>query len=130
MLIETTSNGLEYTWELTGSQGAAFTLFPAAKHSKADVEAAKRELRDTRDVVSIRVANDDDLDQRYKSAYFADPRTRPLRWYEIQQDEKLIRKCRKEGLPPAEFVTIHVLPFIESVKAQNLTRFGERIFNF
>lgn len=130
MLIETTSNGIEYSWELAGSQGAAFILYPASEHSHDDIQKAKNELRDSRDVVSIRIASEQDLDARYKSAYFSDPRTRPLRWYQIEQDEKLIRNSRKEGISPTDFVTRFVLPRVEEVMRKNLAEFGEKIINF
>lgn len=124
MQEERTSNGILYTWELAGPHGAAFLLFPDPHHTKQDIQKAKQELKDNQDVVAISVADDDDRDYIYKSKIFRDPRTKDLKWFEIQQDEKLIRTERRKGTTPEDFVTTHVLPFIEQVRKANFEKFG------
>ena len=113
MELEKTGNGMVYTWQLAGSQGAAFILFTERTSTEDDMKQAKAWLRENHDVVHLSVADDGDLDYLFKSQYFVDPRCRPLKWYQIEQDEALIRKCRREGMSPTEFVTVHVLPNIE-----------------
>jgi hypothetical protein len=127
---EYTHNGILYTWELAGPQGASFILFPDEIHTKEDIDRAKAWLRDNQDVVWLKVANDDDRDDLYKSDYFRDPRTRPLKWYQIEQDEKLIRRERKKGTTPEEFVTLFVLPFVKETEIKMLEKHGENMYNF
>lgn len=55
MILERTENGIEYDYYYTGPDGAHFILYPTADHTKEQVDAAKRELRNDRDVVSLRV---------------------------------------------------------------------------
>lgn len=53
---ETTSNGIQFEWWITGPDGAHFALFPVrGTHTAQDIADAKAELRRNRDVVSIRV---------------------------------------------------------------------------
>jgi hypothetical protein len=54
--LETTDNGVPFDWELAGRAGAAFTLKPVkGVHTEEQVSAARRELRGSRDVVTLRV---------------------------------------------------------------------------
>jgi hypothetical protein len=105
-------------------------LFPNESHSKEDIAKAKAWLRDNQDVVWLKVADDDDQDDLYKSEYFSDPRTRALKWYQIEQDDNLIRRERKKGTTPADFVTNFVLPFIKETEAKMLAEHGEKMYNF
>lgn len=59
--METTANGVPYTWSLVSAQGAGFTLYPVTGiHGTAEIEAAKSALKKDRDVVgSIRVSRID-----------------------------------------------------------------------
>ncbi len=127
---EYTKNGIMYTWELAGSQGASFILFPTADNTQEQINAAKQDLRDSRDVVSLRVASEEDMDDLYKSDYFRDPRTHALKWYQIEQDEKLIRKARKSGVTIEQFVTDYVLPFTNLVEAKMFAKFGDKIYSY
>lgn len=128
MSKEYTESGMMYTWELAGPHGAAFILFPDYTDTKLDVDRAKRELRNSRDVTSIKTANDVDRDSEYKFEYFRDPRMRDLRWYQINQDEKLIRKERLAGTSPKDFVTNHVLPFTSRTEQEFLKKSGDSIY--
>lgn len=125
---EYTSNGIMYTWELASSEGASFILFPEEGTSKEEIEKAKQYLKNNQDVVWLKVANEDDRDYLYKSDYFRDPRTRPLKWYQIEQDEKLIRRERKKGTTPTDFVTNFVLPFIKQTEENMLEQHGENMY--
>ncbi|MES2113200.1 MAG: hypothetical protein V4577_30900 [Bacteroidota bacterium] len=126
---EKTTNGIEYTDEIANSNGAAFVLYPAAEHTTEMIKAAIRELFDNRDVVSMKVANARDWDERYRTEIFAHPLTRSLRWYEINADDyDLLRREREKGTTPEQYVIAFVLPFAAATKAANLNRYGEQIF--
>lgn len=126
--LEKTSNGIWFTEDIGSIHGAYFVLFPTDKHTKEDVDAAKKEIRNNRDAIGIKLADEDDWDSIYKTLYFRIPTTKPLRWYEIEQDEKLIRSERKKGTTPAEFVTKFVLPNVEKNKAKMLEKHGKSIY--
>ena len=129
MQQEFTKNGMLYTWDIVSSEGAGFILFPAPHHAKEDIEAAKREIRDNRDVVWLKIATEDDKDDLYKSDIFDHTATRPLRWYEIEADTAILRRERLRGTTPDEYVMRIVLPNIEQTRAKNITRFGDHILS-
>lgn len=129
-MLETTSNGVPYTWELAGSEGAAFILFPEPEHTKEQVNAAIAELRFQRDVVHLRLANDDDRDHLYRREIFRMPQVRPLRWYQVYETPELIRQHRRQGTTPADYVTQFVLPNIELATTINLEKYGDKIYSF
>lgn len=51
-----TRNGVVFRWWLAGPGGAAFKLFREPHHSDADIQQAENELRTSRDVVELGVA--------------------------------------------------------------------------
>ena len=121
-------NGIEYTEEIASSEGASFVLFPTARHTTEMVKAAIREIFNNRDVVSMKVANERDWDERYRAEIFAHPLAGPLRWYEINaEDYGLIRRERKKGTTAEEYVKRYVLPLAAEIKAANLSRYGGQI---
>jgi len=126
---DVTSNGIPFTEEIVSHKGASFTLFPISDLQKTSkfIDKAKSEIRNQRDAVSIKVADDNDWDELYKSAYFRDPRTKVLKWYQIEQDEKLIRSERKKGTTPTEFVDKFVLPFTKETEKKFRDRSGDKI---
>ena len=127
-----TSNGIPFTEEITSHKGASFVLFPISdlQTTSKFIDKAKSEIRNDRDVVSMKVADDNDWDELYKTAYFRDRRTKSLKWYQIEQDEKLIRSERKKGTTPTEFVDKFVLPFTEETEAKFRNRHGDKIDRF
>lgn len=125
--VEKTTNGIMFTESIISSQGASFILFPEKEHTKSEIEAAKREIHRDRDVVSLRIADEGDRDDIYKSQYFSDPRVRPLKWYQIEQDENLIRRERKKGTTPTEFVDKFVFPFIKETEKKYRSKYGDKI---
>lgn len=124
-----TSNGIPFTEEIYSSRGASFVLFPITdkQSTSEEISKAKAEIRDQRDAVSIKVAGDSELDDLYKSAYFRDARLKPLRWYQIEQDERLIRAERKKGTTPTEFVDQFVIPFVAETEKKYRKKFGDKI---
>lgn len=126
---EYTKNGILYTWELCSSEGASFILFPSPENTQEEINAAKLEIKSDHDCVWLRVANDDDRDYLYKTAIFREPDTKPLPWYQINQDETLIRKERIKGTAPADFVKRFILPFIKETEQLFLQKHGETIYN-
>lgn len=126
MQTEYTANGIKYTWDLAGSQGASFLLFPERKHTKDDVQKAKAWLKDNHDVVSLKVANEDELDYEYRARIFEEPQTKPLKWYEMNVDNPtLIRMERKLGTTPLQYVEKWVLPYISITRENNIKKFGK-----
>lgn len=65
--MERTSTGMAYIYDLE-YEGACFMLFPESipNHTKADISRAKIELYRDHDVVSIRIASQDDIDYLLK----------------------------------------------------------------
>jgi len=123
-----TTNGIEYSEELYSSEGMAFMLFPATEHTPEMIKQAIREIFNERDVVSMKVATERDLDERYRSGIFAHPLTKGLRWYEIDADDYgIINKERKQATTIEEFINRIVLPFTAETKQKNLERFGDKI---
>ena len=128
---EKTKNGIEYTDEIASINGAAFVLYPTAEHTEEMIKAAIRELFNDRDVVSMKVANERDWDERYRTEIFAHPLTRNLRWYEINADDyELLRQEREKGTSQAQrkYVKAFVLPFTEETEAVNRNKYGEQIY--
>lgn len=122
---EYTTNGILYTWELAGSAGAAFIIYPEVGHTKKDIAAAKAELRAQHDVVSLHQATPEDWDRLYKGEIFRQPETKPLKWYEIEQDDEVIRRERLKGTTPANFVKDIVLPNIAVTTEKYVKRYGK-----
>lgn len=91
------------------------------------ISEAKKELRNTRDVVHIRLATSEDWDELFRTEIFRHPATKALRWYEINAPLDKIREQRMKGLTPAEYVEQFVLPFIAETKSANIARLGEDI---
>jgi hypothetical protein len=52
---DVTRNGIVFDWELAGSQGAAFELFREPQHGDDDIQVAKSQLFQDRDVVWLSV---------------------------------------------------------------------------
>lgn len=130
MTLEKTSNGIEFTEQIESNRGASFILFPQKHHSKQDVENAKDEIRDNRDVVHIRTAKEKDRDDLYKSEYFRHPKVRPLKWYQIMQDSKIIRRERRKGTSIDDFVEKFVVHRTKLTEEKFRKKFGSKMYNF
>jgi len=128
MIIETTTIGMEFTWDLAGSQGASFILYPTDAHTTKEVKEAKQELRDSRDVVSIRVASTHDLVDRFNDAIFSHPDTKKLKWYEINNEFDVLRKAMKKGITTDDYVKNDVLPNVKVTKKMYLAKHGKSIY--
>ena len=130
MNYEKTTNGVMYTESIVSSNGAGFILYPDEHHTKKIIKDAIAEIKRNRDVVSVRMANDEDRDDLYRTEIFRHPAVRPLRWYEINADNKqLLRTERLKGTSTDEYVNHFVLPFTKQTKASNQERFGDKIFD-
>jgi len=123
-----TANGIWFTDDFVGHAGANFIIFPGDNHTKEDIRKAKAWLRDNRDVTSIATAQEEDLDEAYRSAIFRHKKTKPLKWYQVNADDyKVIRKERKAGTSIDDFVEKHVMPHIEETENKNIKKYGEEI---
>jgi len=128
---EYTANGILYEWELAGPQGASFLLFPGSEHTPEDIKKAKQWLRNNKDVVWLRVANEDDRDQQYRGEIFSHPGTKHLKWYQMNVDNpKLIREQRLAGTSIDDYVKKFVLPFVEQSEKEHLAQHGDKMYNF
>jgi hypothetical protein len=129
-MYEKTRNGIEYIDEIASIEGAGFVLFPTAEQTPKMVKEAIREIFNDRDVVSLKVANEKDWDERYRSEIFAHPFSRPLRWYEINADDQSeLRAERLKGTTVLDYINRFVLPFTAETKARNIARYGDNIIN-
>jgi hypothetical protein len=127
---EKTTNGIEYTDEIASSEGASFVLYPAAEHTPGQIKEAIRELFDNRDVVSMKVANERDWDERYRTEIFAHPLTRPFKWYEINADDyMLLRRERLKGTTVDSYVRQYVVPFSAATRLRNFEKHGNKMFD-
>jgi hypothetical protein len=127
-IYEKTKNGIAYTDEIASINGAAFVLYPTAEHTPEMVKAAIEELFNERDVVAMKVANERDWDERYRSEIFAHPWTHALRWFEVNADDyDLLRREREKGTPPEEYIKTFVLPPTAETKAANISKYGHQI---
>lgn len=125
--MERTANNIPYTWELAGSQGAAFILSPSDNHNTKDIQYAKNWLRHNRDAVCIAIASEEDMDELYRAKIFRHPNCKPLQWFEINADNmKLIRKCRTAGMSIDDYVNTHVIGKEKETTEANKLKFAHR----
>lgn len=113
-----TTNGIEYSWQLAGANGASFILFPNKNHTKDMIVRAISELRSTRDVVTIRSANFNDRINRYESEIYKDPRVRNLKSYQFSVDHSLLKTEFQKGTYSNDFVTYFIIPNIKPRKEE------------
>jgi len=125
---EKTRNGIEYMDEIAGCEGAAFILFPNSAQTPEMIREAIAEIFRDRDVVGLRVANEKDWDERYRSEIFAHPFTRSLHWYEINADDEIkLRAERLKGTSVVDYINQYVLPCTVETKQRNIERYGDDI---
>lgn len=129
MYLEQTFNGIDYTADIVSARGSSIVLYPEPKHTKEQIKAAKSWLRGERDIVSIRIADEADRDNLYKTQYFRHPKVKPLKWYEINTDEATIRRERRRHTSIDTFVEAYVLPLVEQTHQHNLNLYGDSIYN-
>jgi hypothetical protein len=111
-MIETV-NTIEYTWELAGSQGASFVLFPDKNHTEEQIRDAKSALRQQRDVVSIRLATREDRLYQYWGAIFKEAEKQGMKSSDIDYNHKLISKSfgyTGSPMSPSDYVTKYLSP--------------------
>lgn len=103
---EFTDNGMEFTWRLSGPDGADFVLWPEPHHTREDIREAKRSLRRNRDVTGIRLANDSDYYHRFRSQVFTHPLTKHLHWSQI--DFEYDDWAENKDITPKQFIDQHL----------------------
>lgn len=126
--METTPSGIKYNYTI-GSQGGYFIVYPNEKQTNEEVKKAVDYIKENRDVVSIRVAILSDKINLFTDILFKHPKTIALKWYQINQDEKLIKKAVLKGWDIDYYIDTYVLPLIEQTEKENLNNFGNRIYN-
>lgn len=125
---EHTKNGIFFTEEIASINGAEFVLYPEPTHTKQQIREAIAEIKDNRDVVYIKVADERDRDERYIRDIFRHPLTHQLRWFQVNIPSETIREKRKQGLPVVDYIREYVLPFVAETEAGNLKKYGEEIY--
>lgn len=131
MQLDKTSNGISYSEEIASIKGASFLLFPDEMHTKEMIAIAIKEIRNSRDVNSIKVATDNDRDELFRWDIFINPLVRKLRWYEVNAgDYTIIRRERVKGTSVEDYILRFVLPCIADTVQSNFDRFGYQIFEF
>ena len=104
MQEEFTENGVRYKWYLASSEGAGFIIFKD-EHTDKEIKEAKREIRNTRDAVTIRIADKHDIMDEYWSKVFlyAD-NILGLHWSQIDKDVPELFNAIRTGKTPEEYV--------------------------
>lgn len=125
-----TPNGIFYKEQDLFPDGVSFVLFAPAETPADDLLQAKAFLRDTRDVVGIKVAKEADWIDQYRREFFCDPRVRDLKWYQVNDDNQLVRAAVRQGLSPADYVTTWVIPCSAYAESKNMSEFGSVIYTF
>ena len=126
--METTTNGIKYIYDLS-YDGGHFIIFTSGR-TKEDINHAKTELRRQQDVVSLRLASVEDYIDLFKAEVFKDQRTRPLKWYEINDDPDTLKKAVAENWTVDYYVVNQVLPFVKRTKKENIKKYGKERINF
>lgn len=104
MQEEFASNGVRYKWYLASADGAGFIIFKD-DHSDEQIKEAKREIRNTRDAVTIRIADKYDIVDDYwcKVFRYAED-TYFLNWQQIDKDIPELSNAIRTGKTHQEYV--------------------------
>ena len=130
MHTEQTTNGIKYAEAIVNQDWAGFILFPEKSDTPGMIASAIREIKMNRDVVTLRVATEQDRDEFFRTDIFRHPAVARLRWYEINADDtKLLRRERRKGTSAHDYVTNYVLPCIAETKDRNQQKYGNSIFD-
>lgn len=127
--LEQTPNGIYFSEEIY-INGAVFMLYPSSQNTKEDIDGAKKWLKDNRDVLGIKIGQEEDLDEIYKGEVFRHPKTKNLKWFQINDDKKNINKARNEGLSIDEYIDEYVLPNVDKTESKMKDKFGNNIYHF
>ncbi|TKT84899.1 hypothetical protein [Dyadobacter frigoris] len=88
---------------------------------------AVNEIKNNRDMVSWRVATENDRDQFYITMIFRSALIRAFRWYEINVPAELIRSERRKGTTVEQYIQKYVLDFRQRTKDENVAKYGEKL---
>jgi hypothetical protein len=124
--METTPNGIRYDYSL-GNQGGYFIVYPN-KNSESEILEAIKYIRSNRDVVSIRLAKFEDKVELFKSDLFRDKRTKHLKWFQINDEIKLLKKAVSNDWTLDYYIETFVIPFIQETEDKNKIEFGSKIY--
>lgn len=125
--MEYTSNGIMFLEDIVSSSGATFTLLADKQHTREDILAAANEIKNNRDMVSWKVATENDRDQLYITMIFRNPLIRSFRWYEINVPVELIRSERRKGTAIEQYIQKYVFDFRQRTKDENIAKYGQKI---
>lgn len=125
--MEYTSNGIMYLEDIVSSSGATFTVFADKQRPREDILAAVNEIKNNRDMVSWKVATENDRDQLYITMIFRNPLIRSCRWYEINVPAQLIREERRKCTTTEQYIQKYVLDFRQRTKDESIAKYGQKI---
>jgi len=112
--METTINGIEYSFSSRGAAGGAFILYPTNEHTARDITIATVRIYSCYDVTNLRVANGRDLDNRFEEMIWELDEIPVVGSDHLIIDRKLLHNERKAGKTPLEFYELHLRPQLEN----------------
>lgn len=129
MQKEITKNGIPFTEHIGSPRGADFVLFTNDSHTKEDVATAKAQIRAQRDALTVKVASLFDRVDDYKSRIFSLECCKPLKWYQIEQDEDLLKSEFLNDCTPQQFADKHIIGKAKATERKYLKLYGNSIYN-
>lgn len=114
--FEKTSNGVRYTWSLASSEGASF-VFYKDEHSQEEVKKAISEIKNTRDMVYYRIANEQDyVDIYWDEVFHIGEKKHNLTWKNMEYDYKKLRKAYLKKISAEDFVKQNLKEWKSNIK--------------
>lgn len=113
--------GIVYTWELAGDFGANYYLFPSKEHTEEELEETKNWLRNSHDVIDIRVGI---ADGEYPLPYIVSL------WTPEQREEgfrKIVNECAfgnvEDCIGVDLFTANYVVQVMDNLNEENKKKF-------
>lgn len=106
MQLETTSNGVRYDWYLAGPDGAGFVVYKD-NNTEEEVKKAIKEIRNTRDVVTLRRATPEETVERFINDVIKEGLASGLKFIQIRYDAKDLLVAISLNVTPKEYVKKH-----------------------
>jgi hypothetical protein len=87
MQQEFTSNGVRYKWDLAGPDGAGFVIYKD-NHTEEEVKKAIKEIRNQRDVVTLRRASPEEVVEQFLKDVVEIAMQKGLTFFQVRYDAK------------------------------------------
>lgn len=102
-MLDTTSNGIRYDWNLAGMRGASFIIYKD-NHTEIEVKKAIREIRHENNVVSLRQANAVEIVEQFIKDVIEITMGKGLTFLQIRYDAKELLLAINMKSTPEEYV--------------------------